>query len=329
MREPSNVTTKSLGTIDFLAKKKILFIASTGGHLAQLALLSSRIDPSSDSLWVTFDSDQSRSVLAKHRVRYIGYIPPRGYKEMVASVTDFNDILKERFDAVVSTGAGVAAYPLIAAAWIKRIPTFYIESVSRFDGPSRTGRLLRYVPGITLRTQHSAWSDRRWKFEFSVLDIISDHRSVDGDTRAPQSIFVTLGTIKPYRFDRLVDSVLEATASMNPRPELMWQVGATSRDDLPGRVYEHVSAEEFDSLVVGTDLTITHAGVGSLLRLVELGASTLVLPRKAELKEHVDDHQAQVANYLAKRRIVWLPTSGRITLSDIEAAGRIRLKVNT
>ncbi|OLT44734.1 hypothetical protein BJF87_24060 [Gordonia sp. CNJ-863] len=314
--------------MEFLAGKKILFIASTGGHLAQLALLAKRINPSLDSLWVTFESDQSRSVLSKYRVRYIDYIPPRGYREMVSSVTDFNDILRERFDAVVSTGAGVAAYPLISAARFKRIPTFYIESVSRFDGPSRTGRLLRLVPGIQLRTQHSSWSDSRWKFEFSVLDIISDHSSVVGDSSAPRSIFVTLGTIKPYRFDRLIDSVLEAIASLNPRPDMTWQVGATSRDDLPGRVCEHVSAEEFDNLVSKADLTITHAGVGSLLRLVELGASTLVLPRKAALGEHVDDHQAQVANYLANRRIVWLPGSDRITQQDIEAARRIRLKVN-
>jgi hypothetical protein len=45
-------------------QRKLLLVASTGGHLAQLVRLAPGLGASPSSLWVTFDSVQSRSLLA-------------------------------------------------------------------------------------------------------------------------------------------------------------------------------------------------------------------------------------------------------------------------
>ena len=57
-----------------------LLAASTGGHLAQLCKWSATLGSSDDSLWVTFDTPQSRSLLDGRRVMHVPYIEPRDYR---------------------------------------------------------------------------------------------------------------------------------------------------------------------------------------------------------------------------------------------------------
>ena len=55
-----------------------IMVATTGGHLAQLVELSPRLPQvGTDRLWVTFDTPQSRSLLAGEAVRFIPFISER------------------------------------------------------------------------------------------------------------------------------------------------------------------------------------------------------------------------------------------------------------
>src|SRR5579875_3682455 len=56
---------------------RILYVASTGGHLAELNRLAARFDARPDSVWVTADSQQSRSVLAGRNVHHVPYVASR------------------------------------------------------------------------------------------------------------------------------------------------------------------------------------------------------------------------------------------------------------
>jgi UDP-N-acetylglucosamine--N-acetylmuramyl-(pentapeptide) pyrophosphoryl-undecaprenol N-acetylglucosamine transferase len=114
--------------------------------------------------WATFDDAQSRSLLRGERVHYVDYIAPRGYaaaaKDLPAAVAV---LLSGRYGAVVSTGSGIAL-PFFIAARALRVPSYYIESAARVEGPSATGRLLRLLPGTRLFTQYPALADRRWAY---------------------------------------------------------------------------------------------------------------------------------------------------------------------
>jgi UDP-N-acetylglucosamine transferase subunit ALG13 len=46
---------------------------------------------------------------------------------------------------------------------------------------------------------------------------------------------------------------------------------------------------------------ITHAGVGSIICASREGHVPLVVPRRHDLGEHVDDHQAELTRALAER----------------------------
>jgi UDP-N-acetylglucosamine--N-acetylmuramyl-(pentapeptide) pyrophosphoryl-undecaprenol N-acetylglucosamine transferase len=121
-----------------------ILIASTGGHLAEMLALAPRLAPAStDEVWVTFDSDQSRSLLEGRHVEFVRDTPPRDWRSVLNNVGAAQRILsKYNVGAVVSSGAGIAL-SFLPLARIKGIPTHYIESCARIDGPSLTGRLLQ------------------------------------------------------------------------------------------------------------------------------------------------------------------------------------------
>jgi UDP-N-acetylglucosamine--N-acetylmuramyl-(pentapeptide) pyrophosphoryl-undecaprenol N-acetylglucosamine transferase len=296
---------------------KVLFVCSSGGHLTELLRLHRRFDSDPESLWVTFDTLQSRHLLEGQRMAALPYIGPRDLRGTIAAVPALERILhREGFDAAISTGAAVATVALPLAA-LHGIPSTYVESVSRLKGPSLTGQILRHTPGIHLRTQNPQWADSHWKAYPSVLE---DFRSEPTtDRKAIRKVFVALGTIQGYRFDSVIDSFL-ATGLANA--ETVWQLGYTSRDDLPGQVHDFLQPDEFDRQAREADLVITHTGVGTLVDMLASGIFAVYAIRRASRNEHVDDHQVELADLVASMG-VGIPVEGPdLTREICERAAR-------
>ena len=311
-----------MSLIEGVAGKRAVLAASTGGHLAQMHRIAPDLGLSGPPLWITFDNAQSRAILSKEEVLFVPYIAPRDYGNLIRSVRPIYRAL-DRFDydVAISTGAALAlaVLPLAKAQGKDGV---YIESVSRFNGPSLSGRLLARFPGVQTYTQHRAWSSTKWPFRFSILD---DYIAMP--SAAPQSdrlkVFVTLGTIRPYRFDALVDALLAVLPSSS---EVVWQLGQTSRSDLPGDIYTSLPGPDFDQYVDWADVVVTHAGVGSAMRILELGKSPLMVPRRAARREHVDDHQLQIAEFLNSKDLAICREAGDISVEDLIAAGSMRIR---
>ena len=107
-------------------------------------------------------------------------------------------------------------------------------------------------------------------------------------------IFVTVGT-HHQPFERLLD----ALGGLDE--ELVVQYGPGKRP--PGAVRAEPFMP-FDAMLDGfrkADTVITHAGVGSILCASREGHVPLVVPRRHELGEHVDDHQAELTRALAQQ----------------------------
>ncbi len=286
-------------------QRKLLLVASTGGHLAQLVRLAPGLGASPSSLWVTFDSMQSRSLLAGQRRIHVPYVRPRDYLGMMRAAGIVRRVLRhENFEGAVSTGAALAVAALPQAA-ISGVPSLYIESVSRVEGPSLSGRMLAASRLVSVRTQHPAWATNRWRTHPSVL---STYHSLTRQAPDRPSLFVTLGTIEGYRFDSLVDAVL-ATGLADERT--VWQLGFTNnRSDLPGQVYQMMPSTQFIDAALSADVVITHAGVGTFMALLEMGIFPVIVTRRKHRGEHVDDHQMQIAElaeYLGVARAVDAP----------------------
>ncbi|SEP22824.1 glycosyltransferase [Trujillonella endophytica] len=291
-----------------LAGQRVLFVASTGGHLTELRRLAPTMGAAQDSTWVTFDTGQSRSLLSGVPTYYVPYTGPRQLGAAAGAATRIARILAAvRPAAVVSTGAAVALSAFVAAR-ARGIPCHYIESVARIERPSLTGRMVAGLRLAHLYTQHPSSADRRWRPHRSVFAgfaAVPPPRA-RALVRRPR-LFVTVGTIRPYRFDALVDRVLRSGLADE---RTVWQLGATTRHDLPGRTIDAMDANSFLACATEADLVISHAGVGTALTLFEAGIRPIFVPRRAHRGEHVDDHQTQIAAMLA--------TTGLVTVAEVD-----------
>ncbi|GAA1746434.1 glycosyltransferase [Kocuria aegyptia] len=271
-------------------------MASAGGHITEALRLEESLGVHLDSLWVTFETPQTASLLHSRRVLFVPYVAPRDVRGALSAGRQIAQaVSRERFDACLSTGAAVAGFGVPWCA-LTGIPTFYVESLARIDGPSATGQLMGLAPRVRTLSQRAGWASKRWVYEGSLLDGWRVcHRAGETITRR---IFVTLGTIRPYRFDRAIDTVL---ASLRPGDEVVWQLGATSRDRLPGRTYTEMSHADLAHELAAADVVVTHAGVGSVLQAHEAGKVPVLAVRSAAHGEHVDEHQREIAHDLTAR----------------------------
>jgi UDP-N-acetylglucosamine--N-acetylmuramyl-(pentapeptide) pyrophosphoryl-undecaprenol N-acetylglucosamine transferase len=298
-----------------LAGGKLLLCASTGGHLWQLERIARTFDAREDSLWVTFDTEQSRSLLAGRRVLYVPYVSPRDVRGVLTAMVRIDQALRtETFDGVVSTGAGLAL-STIGPTTVRRMRRLYIESVSRVTGPSLTGRIIHATRLYETWAQHQGWASGRWTYHGSVLgNLVARTRGVHEVRR----VFVTLGTIKPYHFSRLVERV---AAVIPPGADVVWQLGVTPAPaGLRGTVHDHMSAEQFTEATRRADVVVTHAGVGTVIGLIESGIFPVVVPRRAAHDEHVDDHQAEIAGLVSGSGLGLVREADQLAYDDLLTA---------
>jgi len=301
---------------------RALFVANGGGHLKELIHLSQRLPfPVDESLWVTFDSPQSRSLLRDQEVCYVRYSSPRdGWATVVNFWAAARILRRHRFDVAVSTGATVAV-SFLPLARMLGIPSHYIESATRTDGPSLTGRLLRWVPGLQLHTQHASWSGGRWSFAGSVFDQFDC--TVDPDRAAIERVVVTVGASETYGFERLIRALIPI---LPPGADVLWQTGCADVGTLGIDGKRQVPALELESAMRDADLVISHAGVGSALSALESGRRPVLVPRESAFGEHVDDHQFQVAEDLGGRNLAVARRVDELRAEDLDEAAASRIR---
>lgn len=110
-------------------------------------------------------------------------------------------------------------------------------------------------------------------------------------------IFLTVGTQLP--FDRLVAAVDEwAAAGSVP---VFAQTAAGKYRPRHCDHADYVPPTLADELFRKADLVVSHAGMGSILTALKYRKRILVLPRKASLGEHRNEHQLATARWLGKK----------------------------
>lgn len=281
--------------------RRPLLIASTGGHLTQLYKYAHLFDFQNSPVWVTFDHPQSRSLLKNHEVVYVPYIRSRDFIGILRAMPDIRKTIKKyNPDLVVSTGAALALSGL-PMSLLQRRRTIYIESVSRFNGPSLTGRILQYLPKLERYSQHSGWANKRWPLIPSILESFHPFPALQ-DIDAPLRVFISLGTIRPYRFDSLVEQLIKIIPQ---HFEVRIQYGSTYRDFGPWESFESQPATQIAQHIEWADVVVSHSGVGTALQMLDQGKAPVLGIRRSSRGEHIDDHQAQIANFLIEKGLAY------------------------
>ncbi|MEW6038504.1 MAG: glycosyltransferase [Pseudomonadota bacterium] len=111
-------------------------------------------------------------------------------------------------------------------------------------------------------------------------------------------IFLTVGSQVP--FDRLSRSV-DAWAARNSHAEVFGQIGRTAWRPATMRWAEVLGADEYLELLKRARVIVAHAGMGTVISASEHGKPLIVMPRRADLGEHRNDHQEFTAKWLTTR----------------------------
>jgi UDP-N-acetylglucosamine transferase subunit ALG13 len=116
------------------------------------------------------------------------------------------------------------------------------------------------------------------------------------------NVFVTVGTQLP--FDRLVRAV-DGWAGRNPSSAVFGQIGPSTYRPRHMRWAHFIHADECRRRVREAAVVIAHAGMGTIITALEYGTPIVVVPRRADLGEHRNDHQTATAHHLlAQHRVV-------------------------
>lgn len=104
-------------------------------------------------------------------------------------------------------------------------------------------------------------------------------------------IFLTVGNELP--FNRLVRTV-DAWCASNSHITVFGQIGNLGKNDHRPRHFvwqEFIKPDEYQRKCEEAELIIAHAGMGSIITALVTAKPVLIMPRRADLHEHRNDHQ--------------------------------------
>jgi len=128
-------------------------------------------------------------------------------------------------------------------------------------------------------------------------------------------ILVTLGTF-PTQFQRPLIAIEELCKNSTIREEVIVQNGHTTMESSFLNMRPFIAPEELTDIYKKATLIISHAGTGSLIKGIKLNKKVIAIARLAKYNEHVDDHQIEILNMLAKLNYI-LPWHENVELSTL------------
>jgi UDP-N-acetylglucosamine transferase subunit ALG13 len=112
-------------------------------------------------------------------------------------------------------------------------------------------------------------------------------------------IVVTVGTHE-QPFDRM----MRAVVALGDSEPMLVQYGTCTITSGPGEWVDFLSFDELASRARGARAFICHAGVGSIVLARRCGHRPIIMPRRPEFGEHVDEHQLELSRRLHKAGLV-------------------------
>jgi UDP-N-acetylglucosamine transferase subunit ALG13 len=147
-------------------------------------------------------------------------------------------------------------------------------------------------------------------------------------------ILVTVGT-EQYPFNRLMYWINLLLRQGLIQDEVVVQSGNCTVLPDGVKVYQFLKEDRFRDLLQQADQVIAHCGEGTVLLLDSLDKPYVLVPRSFAFKEHVDNHQVDMAMALAavKVPIAWSPgdlvrflnAPLRATVTDLSATTAVAL----
>lgn len=132
-------------------------------------------------------------------------------------------------------------------------------------------------------------------------------------------VFVTVGT-DHHPFDRLC-AWADAWVKAARHPEIPWFVqSGTSKAPVAAPYRDYIGYDEMCSYMSRAVAVVCHGGPATIMDARRLGRVPIVVPRSADLGEHVDNHQQRFAKRMAELGEIHLAKSQDDVFELVEKA---------
>ena len=258
--------------------RRILAVASGGGHWVQMLRLTPALE-AHETTFATVDRAAAADVAPARLLTFPDANRDTKLALVAMAVALAWIVVRVRPDVVITTGAA-PGYVAVRLGKMLGARTMFIDSVANAREALPLGEARR---GSCRSSPHPV-AGRRLVLEGRLfrLRLLSRGGSV-------MRIFVTVGTQLP--FDRLVRAMDDWAAS-HPGHEVLAQTGDGAFVARAIATVRTLSREAFARAVAEADVVVAHAGIGSVLTALDAGKPVVLMPRRADLREHRNDHQA-------------------------------------
>jgi len=114
-------------------------------------------------------------------------------------------------------------------------------------------------------------------------------------------IFVAVG-LHYQGFDRLIKAMDEIAPELDE--EVVAQTGSSSYAPVNMTFFQRASVPEVEEYFSSARLVVSHAGAGSILTALNYSKPLVVVPRLEKYREHINDHQLELASAVEGRGII-------------------------
>ncbi len=116
-------------------------------------------------------------------------------------------------------------------------------------------------------------------------------------------IFVTIGSaVEGIEFTRLIKEMDEIAGRIDE--EVIMQIGTVPFEPKKAKYFRYTSYQENLSYFQKASLVVGHGGTGTILNALRFQVPIVVVPRKHEYGEHVDDHQVELSQRLIGNELI-------------------------
>lgn len=113
-------------------------------------------------------------------------------------------------------------------------------------------------------------------------------------------IFVTVGTHE-QQFDRLIQEVDRLKGEGAIEDDVIMQTGFSTYEPKHCKWSKLIPYDEMESNIANADIVITHGGPASFIAPLKIGKIPIVVPRRKQFGEHVNDHQLEFCRAVEER----------------------------
>jgi UDP-N-acetylglucosamine transferase subunit ALG13 len=327
------------------SRPKVLALSSTGGHWVQMLRLQPAFEDC-DVTYATTNADYQSDILVdpeqtpREGITFRTIIDAnrtQKFKLLLSLLSVAWVIISEKPDIILSTGAA-PGFLAIRIGKLLAMKTIWIDSIANAEELSMSGKKAGKHASLWLtQWEHLAKPSGPYyygnvlggKNEVGEQKTDRGSRSSDVDTETsdrgsrtsgnedPGSfrIFLTVGSDVP--FDRMV-KIVDQWAGKNPKTKVFAQIGRTTWQPNTIQYCQFLTPTEFTQKVIGADLILAHAGMGSILTALKHQKPILTMPRLGYLGETRNEHQTATAKYLSSQGKVNVVFNERSLLENLD-----------